>query len=475
MSGTAQCVFPIFPAFDRPRFWANRVDRFFVEARMTSSNAFRPDAFRPDSAAQTADAVRQALSEGQPLEIVGHGSKRGFGRPVQAALALDMSDMAGIVAYEPEELVLTVRPGTPMAEVETLLAGHRQHLAFEPADPGPLYGVPAGAGTVGGTLAAGLAGPRRIKDGGARDHFLGMEGINGRGEIFKAGGKVVKNVTGYDVCKLMAGSFGTLTVFTEVTVKVLPAPEEVRTLVLTGLDPRSGVAALTRALHSPYDVSGAAHLPAGAAARSGVAAVAAAGGPVTLVRLEGFGPSVAARATALSADLEVDGVLDHARSVAVWREIRDVAALVPPSATLWKLSVPPSAGPAVAAALCRMLAAEAGLAEAELAKGALAKGALAKGALAEGALAEAIFDWGGGLVWLAVDPRLCATDTAGAVRAAVAPTGGHATLVRAPVDIRATVPVFPSQPEPLARLAARVKESFDPMRLFNPGRMTAGV
>jgi glycolate oxidase FAD binding subunit len=305
-------------------------------------------------------------------------------------------------------------------------------------------------------LATGLAGPRRIKDGSARDHFLGMEGINGRGEIFKAGGKVVKNVTGYDVCKLMAGSFGTLAVFTEVTVKVLPAPEEVRTLVLTGRDPRSGVAALTRALHSPYDVSGAAHLPAGAAARSGVAAVAEAGGPVTLVRLEGFGPSVAARAAALSADLEVDGTLDHARSVAVWREIRDVAALVAPTATLWRLSVPPSAGAAVAAAVCRLLAAEAG-------------------ELAEGELAEAIFDWGGGLVWLAVDPGLCATIAAGAVRAAVAPTGGHATLVRAPDDIRANVPVFPPQPEPLARLAARVKESFDPMRLFNPGRMTAGV
>lgn len=394
--------------------------------------------FKPDTAAQLADTVQWALSAAEPMEVLGTGTKRGLGRPVQAGYALDLSALSGVVAYEPDELVLTVKAGTPLAEVLPMLAERRQHFAFEPQDLGPLYGLPAGGGTVGGLLAAGLTGPRRIQAGSARDHVLGIEGVSGRGEIYKGGGKVVKNVTGYDMPKLMAGSMGTLTAMTEITLKVLPAPEDVRTLVLAGRDDATAVRALTLAMQSPHEVSGAAHLPASVAARSGV--VAGVGSSVTAIRLEGFGPSVAARVAALTDELGADAVLERDESLALWREIRDVAFFAQPADRLvWKLSVPPSEGPRVAAAIRAMTE------------------------------AEVYFDWAGGLLWVAAEPGDAD------IRESLVGTGGHATLIRAPDDVRACAPVYHPQPEPLAALAARVKESFDPKRLLNPGRLYAGV
>lgn len=406
------------------------------------------ETLEPRDAGEVLDAVRWAVAGEQPLELVGNRTKRAFGRPFQATCTLDLSALSGIVSYEPEELVLTVRAGTPLAEVEALLAGRRQQLAFEPADWGPLFGAGVGRQTVGGVLACNLSGPRRIKAGAARDHFLGFEAVSGRAERFKAGGRVVKNVTGYDLCKLLAGSHGTISALTEVTLKVLPAPERTRTVVLLGLDDAAGVAALTRALHGSFEAAGAAHLPARVAAVSGVPAVADAGASVTAVRLEGFGPSVDYRAGRLVAEL--GGLapaveLEDDASAAFWREVRDAAAFVHrPERVVWRLSVPPSQGPAVAARIGARLD------------------------------ADWYFDWGGGLVWLA--PEAPGGDGgAEAVRGAIGPEGGHATLVRAPETLRASVSVFHPQPAPLAALSARVKSGFDPKHILNPGRMWAGV
>jgi glycolate oxidase FAD binding subunit len=405
---------------------------------------------KPDTAAQATEAVRWALSAEEPLELLGSGSRRGLGRPVQAGHLLDLSGLSGITAYEPEELVLTARAGTPMAEIRAALAERSQHLAFEPPEPsgagagagagGGPGGEPGGGGTLGGLVACGLAGPRRLSAGSVRDHVLGIKGVSGRGEVYKAGGRVVKNVTGYDLPKLMAGSFGTLTALTELTIKVLPAPEDTATLLLAGLDDAAAVAALGRALGSPHDVSGAAHLPAGVAARSAVAAVARLGGAATLVRVEGFAPSVTARVAALKEELRADAVLDRTDSLALWREVRDAAwfgEAGDDARALWKLSVPPAAGPSVLAAIRRTLD------------------------------VEAAFDWGGGLVWLVTPP-----DAAGAIRAAVG-SGGHATLVRAPAAVRAAVEVFPPLSEPVRTLTRRVKDSFDPKGILNPGRLYA--
>jgi glycolate oxidase FAD binding subunit len=400
-----------------------------------------PALLRPADEPQLVELLRWAAAEETPLELAAGGTKRGFGRPVQAAHRLDLSAFAGIRDYQPAELVLTAGPATPLAELEAALAANRQMLAFEPGDWGPLLGAPAGAGTLGGALACGLAGPRRIRAGAARDHFLGFRAVSGRGEAFKAGGKVVKNVTGYDLPKLLAGSFGTLAALTEVTVKVLPAPERTRTLLLFGLDDAAALAALGRALSGPFDVSGAAHLPAGIADPLGIPHLRP-GAAVTALRLEGHIPSVAARHAALAAELAGVAETDelHGRnSAAFWKALGDGGPFVADGAEaiLWRLSVPPASGAATVAAIP-----------------------------VPGA--RWYYDWGGGLIWLALPPA--EDGHAAAVRGALA-AGGHAILLRGPAALRSAVPVFQPQPAPLAALSRRVKEAFDPRGILNPGRM----
>jgi glycolate oxidase FAD binding subunit len=420
-----------------------------MEAPQQSGAAARGDILLPQTAAEVAELVTIAGREARPLEIIGAGTKRGLGRPLQTAYVLDLSALAGITLYEPEELVLVAGAGTPLAVIEDALHERNQQLAFEPADYGPLYGGALGRATIGGVVACNLAGPRRLKVGAARDHFLGFTAVNGRGEIFKSGSRVVKNVTGYDLSKLMAGSHGTLAVLTEVILKVLPAPADSRTLLLIGLDDETAVRAMSAALGSPNDVSGAAHLPAPVAAGWPGHLVGGHGGAVTALRLEGPGPSVSYRASALLRALRGFGArhgeLDARNSALFWRTIRDVApfTLEPDalgSAFVWRLSVPPMAGPAVVAALAERLP------------------------------LTYFYDWGGGLIWAAVPARV-PNAGAGTMRAELTRLGGHATLMRAPDELRLSVPVFQPQPEALAALSRRVKESFDPHRIFNPGRM----
>ncbi|MDJ0942389.1 MAG: glycolate oxidase subunit GlcE [Kiloniellales bacterium] len=404
------------------------------------------ESLRPENAEQVREAVAWAVSEEAPLEILGRGSKRGLGRPLQTQHTLDLSGLSGITLYEPEELILRARAGTPLAEIEAALAEKRQQLAFEPMDSGPLFGADPGGGSLGGLLACNLAGPRRIKAGGARDHFLGFEAVSGRGEAFKSGGRVVKNVTGYDLCKLLAGSYGTLAVMTEVTLKVLPAPEKARTVLVLGLEDADGVRALSRALGSAHEVSAAAHLPATVVPRSAVPHLRDAGGAVTLVRVEGTGLSVEHRCKALRDELADFGEteeLHSQNSAAAWAEIRDVRALLDTDeAVIWRLSVAPTRGPEVAARL-----------RAELA-------------------AEALYDWGGGLVWLAVEG---AEDGGEALIRETLGSEGHATLIRGPENLRASVPVFQPQGPAKTALSERIKSGFDPRRVLNPGRMYAGI
>ena len=401
---------------------------------------------KPRDARDVEAAVQWALAEGKPLELVGQGSKRAIGRPAQTDLTLDLSGLAGVTLYEPEELVLSAKAGTPVAEVEALVASKGQQLAFEPMDYGPILGGMTARGTIGGALAANLSGPRRIKAGAARDHFLGFSAVSGRGETFKSGGRVVKNVTGYDLCKLIAGSWGTLAAMTEVTIKVLPAPETEATILIRGLEPASAVEAMTGAMGSSCDVSGAAHLPAAAAAS--IPEIAGAGGAVTALRLEGFSPSVAHRERMLEALMTPFGdvaIAGEAVSRALWHAVRDVTpfAASRDQRPLWRISTAPSRGAELGAMIEREAA------------------------------AQMLYDWAGGLIWLALD----ASDDAGAalVRHAVAATGGHATLIRAPAAVRAAVEVFTPQDAAVAALTKRVKESFDPKGVLNPGRMWAGV
>jgi glycolate oxidase FAD binding subunit len=315
-------------------------------------------------------------------------------------------------------------------------------------DYGPLLGIAVGAGTIGGVLAANLSGPRRIKAGAARDHFLGVGAVSGRGETFKAGGRVVKNVTGYDLCKLLAGSWGTLAAMTEVTIKTLPRAETEETLLVLNLDDATAGKVMAATMGSFADVSAAAHLPAPVATR--VAEITAAPGAVTAFRLEGVAPSIAHRKSVLeklAAPFGTLGTLGEAPSRALWRAIRDVAPFAADGPAgeryLWRISTAPSRGAEVGRRLV------------------------------ERAQAEIMYDWAGGLIWAA----LPTSDDAGAplVRSTVAIVGGHATLIRAPAAVRATVAVFEPEPAALAALTKRVRQGFDPQGVLNPGRMWAGV
>src|ERR1700722_3239636 len=258
-------------------------------------NAMPGSSLTPRDAAEVEQAIRSALTDGKALEVVGHGTKRAIGRPAQWDAPLDLSALTGVTLYEPEELVLSARAGTALSEIEALVAAKGQQLAFEPIDCGPL---------IGGAIASNLSGPRRIKAGAARDHVLGIAAVSGRGEAFKAGGRVVKNVTGYDLCKLMAGSWGTLAALTEVTIKTLPKPETEATVAVLGLDDAAAARAMAAAMASPCEVSGAAHLPAATAARFPMGGAVAAGRALALLRLEGVAPSVAHRKAALLAVLK---------------------------------------------------------------------------------------------------------------------------------------------------------------------------
>jgi glycolate oxidase FAD binding subunit len=405
--------------------------------------------FAPADLDELRDAIGEALAVEEPLEVVAGGSKRGVGRPLQLPRMLDLSRLAGIRDYQPSELVLSAGAATPIEEIDAALAEAGQMLAFEPPDFGALFGLPAVSGrrTLGGALACNLSGPRRIKAGAARDHFLGFRGVSGRGEVFKSGGKVVKNVTGYDLCKLMAGSFGTLAALEEVTVKVLPQPEALSTVMLWGLDALAGVRILSRALASPHEISGAVYIPAlttaGLMSLSGSTAIAA-------LRLEGPDPSVIFRRERLLAELGSDceaSSLDAEASIAFWRAIRDVLPLAGSGdRVIWRVSVAPSRGGELGEAIAHRLD------------------------------ASWYLDWAGGLVWAAI----AGAEDGGAavIRAAIRGVDGrgtgHATLIKGSPELRRSVPVFEPQSPPLTALTGRIKESFDPRRILNPGRMVDG-
>ena len=413
---------------------------------MSSARPMTPDEtgttiLRPETEADIRDIVAAAVSAEEPLAIEGTGSKAGLGRPVQAARTLSLAKMTGVTLYEPEELVLSARAGTSIAEIEALVDAHGQRLEFEPMDYGPLHGLEAGLGTLGGVVACNLSGPRRLKQGAARDHVLGVRAVSGRAEIFKSGGRVVKNVTGYDLSKGLTGSYGTLAVMSEITIKVLPKSQTETTLVLRGLSDAEAAGAMAASMGSPAEVSGAAHLPMYVASR--VADGALGNDAATLIRIDGFGPSVEARAAHLGRALEKVGRLERLEAEAsrrLWRDVRDVRPFADGTQKpVWRLSVTPTRAHEIVMSL-RMQAA-----------------------------IDAFYDWQGGLVWLKMEAGGPEADL---VRATLRRFGGgHATLVRASDSLRAATAVFEPQPGPLAGLSRRLKEQFDPKGVLNPGKM----
>jgi len=389
--------------------------------------------FVPESEAEAAELVLGAQG---PLRLEGGGTRAGLGRAIQTAATLSSRKLTGVTLYEPAEMVIGARAGTPLAEIEAVLAEKNQTLAFEPMDHRPLYGT-AGESTIGAIAAGNVSGPRRVFAGAARDSLIGIRFVNGRGQIIKNGGRVMKNVTGLDLVKLHAGAMGTLGFLTEVIFKVTPRAPAMATLVLSGLDDTRANALMCAAMGTPFEITGAAHLPAGlgdARAR-------------TMLRLEGFPEQLdyrSGRLRELFAEYGALERLDGTAAADLWRQVRDVEPLaLPRDHAIWRLSVPPRLG----AGLVQRLAADLDT--------------------------RALYDWSGGLVWLALPEGEDAG--AAAIRAAVHDTGGHATLVRGSAELRSRIPVFAPEPMAIARLTAGIKASHDPKGLFNPGLLHAGV
>lgn len=390
---------------------------------------------RPQDEEELAALVREASGQGAPLAIEGGGTRKGLGRPVNAGITVSVGGLTGITLYEPAEMVIGARAGTPLSVVEAALAEKGQMLGFQPPDFRRLYGS-TGSPTIGTVAAGNLSGSRRLWGGACRDSLIGVRFVNGLGEIIKSGGRVMKNVTGLDLVKLQSGAWGTLGVLTEVTFKVVPRPEVTLTLVLEGLSEARAIEAMSAAVGSPFEMTGAAHLPAmnGAQAR-------------TLLRIEGFAFSVEYRAEALAGLLKPFGALgrlDAPEAEALWRDVSDGALLAEPrDLAIWRLSVKPGAG---AAAVATIRASRD---------------------------VTVLYDRAGGLIWLATPE----TGDAGAevIRRAARQAGGYATLVRASDGLRAEVPVFEPEPAPIAALNRRIKAGFDPEGLLNPGKMHAGI
>ena len=388
----------------------------------------------PDDEAGIVSAIRAAADAGEPVLVQGRGTKLGMLRPVQAARSLSTRNLTGITLYSPKELIVSARAGTTIKDLEATLASGGQHLIAEPPDLSGLLGE--GEQSVGGVVATNLSGPRRVAWGAMRDHVMGVRAVNGAGEAIRSGGRVLKNVTGLDLCKLLGGSHGTLAVLTEITLKVLPAPELTGSLAFAVQGAEEGVRLLSAGLCSPYGVSGAAYLPAEAADRvpwlKGQGAMA-------IIRIEDFARSVEYRLGQLLAELG-GTLLDDETSRAVWRAIRDVIPLrTEPGDAIWRVSVRPSNGPRALAAVTQ-------------------------------AGGRGFLDWGGGLLWCAGSP-----DIHDSVRQAAIDGKGTWTVVRAPDGMRAAVEVLPSEPPALQRITRRVKAAMDPRGILNPGRMYAGL
>ncbi|MBL1419584.1 MAG: FAD-binding protein [Alphaproteobacteria bacterium] len=384
----------------------------------------------PDNEQAVSQIILDCKANNQSVKITSGGTRSGLGGTVQATKTLSLKSLSGITLYEPAALTLVAKSGTTYKEIQTTLAAEGQRLAFEPMDHRSIY-TSQGEPTIGGIVAGNISGSRRIQSGACRDAFIGVRYICGHGEVVKNGGRVMKNVTGLDLVKLMAGSYGTLGVMTEVSFKVLPAPERQATLLIAGLSVEQAVNAMSKALGSPFEVTGVAHLPNNQDTSH------------TLLRVEGFDSQVTYRLDKLRALLVTNQdvkIIEGSKHEDLWQTIRNVDIYNDQAKQLWRISVKPSDAVIIAQQL------------------------------REKTNADLYFDWGGGLIWAQMDDQLT---NAQSVRQIMTGFGGFATLVRASATTKSKISVFQPQASGVAKLSALIRQKSDPSGIFNPNLLTS--
>ena len=389
------------------------------------------------SLAEVSDIINAAIADDKRLEVRATGTKKALGRSIDYDGVLDVSKLTGVIDYQPEELILTLRAGTPLVEVEALLENANQMLAFDAPDYGRFLGA-GDAGTIGGIMVANMSGSRRLTVGAARDFMLGFEAVSGRGELFKSGGKVVKNVTGYDLSKLICGSFGTLAVVDEITLKTLPRPETSLSLLFPADEMASATKMIAEIFATPHEPGSAAILPRDVAKSAHIDMNAP---MIIVIRLEGIAASVNDRASHLLNANSAGEKLVHSKSKNLWQKIRDVDLLAGIKGDVWKVSCAPS----------------------------LAAGFLKK----LGQQVEFTFyaDWAGGLIWLS---GASDANFGNAIRTALG-VDGFAMLMKHSGETDNQVSPFQPLASPMFDLHKRVKASFDPKSVLNFGRMHDGI
>ena len=424
----------------------------FMEEKQNFQTFQDSDTLYPKKEKEVAEIIKKFHKTNTPVEIIGSGSKKKIGKLLQCAKTLNLSKLSGIIEYLPGELYIKVKSGTSIDEIENELKKNNQQLAFEPIDFGYLFLGKSDYGTAAGQVSCNLSGPRRFKVGSVRDHILGFKAVNGRGEIIKSGGTVVKNVTGYDLSKLICGSYGTLCALTEITFKVLPAPEESATLVIHNLDINMAPNYLQKAISSTYDISGASFLPTDPVCNKCQMDIKKTfklndlkeEGSITAIRIEGSKKSVNQRIENLNKELNTSGlsisVLETLQSEIFWKKIKNLEFFSKTKNNILRIVIPPS--------FCTQLAYQ-----------------LPKNF-------KYFLDWGGALIW--VEACELTEQMFNAVRKKVVKYGGYVSMIKNSDYLPYVEDVFTIDRNRFS-ISESIKKSFDPKRILNPGKMYTGI
>ena len=415
-----------------------------INQNSPTSLDFNTEKFEPKDEIEIQQIIKFCYKKNLPIEIVGNQSKLDIGKKMQCAKTLDMSKFSGIIDYKPEELYIKVKAGTPLNFVREELKKNKQHLAFEPVNFSKIFKKNSNEGTVGGTLSCNFSGSRRFKVGSARDHILGFKGFNGKGEKIKSGGTVVKNVTGYDLSKLITGSFGTLLAISELTLKVLPLESETKTIIVSGLALEHAMGIMGSAIASSNDPSGAVYYP-GNLRNNFVFNDLTHPGSITAIRVEGTKISTEQRINNLTKELVLEDkkltILDSTQSEIFWEDTRSLKALSTNDKNILRAVVPPSE---TVNLLNRLKTFH----------------------------PNYFLDWGGSLIWLELD--YLSSQKIDQIRDRILKANGYLTVIKSPENVKSSSEIFTIDPIKF-KISQNIKKSFDPKRIFNPGKMYTGI